>query len=87
MLGHIRPGLLRVPGEAQFIHDYIVATRGRSVKLPEGSSPQWQIGGCPLLPHNHAPSLALRLCVFARNEFYRRFQVETKKCWLTPWLE
>ena len=50
MLGHIGPALLRVPGETQFIHDYIVATRGRSVKSPEGSSPQWEIGGCPRCP-------------------------------------
>jgi hypothetical protein len=54
MLVHVGPGLLRVPGEAQFAHNYIVATRGGSVRLPEGSSPQRGIGGCALLrsPYN-----------------------------------
>jgi hypothetical protein len=40
MLVHVGPGLLRVPGETQFVHNYIAATRGGSVKLSEGSSPQ-----------------------------------------------
>jgi len=39
MLVHVGPGLLRVPGEAQFVHNYIVATRSGPAELPEGLSP------------------------------------------------
>ena len=40
MLVQLGPGLLRVPGEAQLILDYIVATRSGSVRLSEGPSQQ-----------------------------------------------
>ena len=61
MLVHVGPGLLRVPGEAQFVHNYIVTTQGGFVELPGGS----EIGGCPHFPVPISPPISVSVPLFA----------------------